>query len=144
MYGMARKYMRDTAKQTGTSWSIQDGKVQMIPVRGYLPGEAVVLTAETGLVGTPEQTNDGIKVRCLLNPRLRIGGRIKLDNASVKEMKTELKMNANLYGKPKLDNDGLYRIIKCEFTGDTRGNDWYADLVCIGIDDTMHLPLDQL
>ena len=53
-------------------------------------------------------------------------------------------MNANLYGKPKLDNDGLYRIIKCEFTGDTRGNDWYADLVCIGIDDTMHLPLDQL
>ena len=67
-----------------------------------------------------------------------------LDNASVKEMKTELKMNANLYGKPKLDNDGLYRIIKCEFTGDTRGNDWYADLVCIGIDDTMHLPLDQL
>lgn len=77
----------------------------------------MVLTAETGLVGTPEQTNDGIKVRCLLNPRLRIGGRIKLDNASVKEMKTELKMNANLYGKPKLDNDGLYRIIKCEFTG---------------------------
>lgn len=144
MYGMARKYMRDTAKQTGTSWSIQDGKVQMVPVRGYLPGEAVVLTAETGLVGAPEQTNDGIKVRCLLNPRLRIGGRIKLDNASVKEMKTELKMNANLYGKPKLDNDGLYRIIKCEFTGDTRGNDWYADLVCIGIDDTMHLPLDQL
>ena len=52
MYGMARKYMRDTAKQTGTSWSIQDGKVQMVPVRGYLPGEAVVLTAETGLVGT--------------------------------------------------------------------------------------------
>ena len=144
MYGMARKYMRDTAKQTGTSWSIQNGKVQMVPVRGYLPGEAVVLTAETGLVGAPEQTNDGIKVRCLLNPRLRIGGRIKLDNASVKEMKTELKMNANLYGKPKLDNDGLYRIIKCEFTGDTRGNDWYADLVCIGIDDTMHLPLDQL
>ena len=96
MYGMARKYMRDTAKQAGTSWSIQDGKVQMVPVRGYLPGEAVVLTAETGLVGTPEQTNDGIKARCLLNPRLRIGGRIKLDNASVKEMKTELKIKVLL------------------------------------------------
>lgn len=144
MYGMARKYMRDTAKRTDTTWSIQDGKMQMVPLKGYLPGEAVVLTAETGLIGTPEQTNDGIKVRCLLNPRLRIGGRIRLDNASVKEAKTELKMNANTYGKPKLDNDGLYRIIKCEFTGDTRGNDWYADLVCIGIDDTIHLPLDQI
>src|SRR5699024_8044047 len=77
MYGMARKYMRDTTKQTDTTWSIQDGKMQIIPVKGYLPGEAVVLTAETGLVGTPEQTDQGIKIRCLLNPRLRIGGRIK-------------------------------------------------------------------
>ena len=48
----------------------------MIPSGDIFPAEAVVLTAETGLVGAPEQTNDGIKVRCLLNPRLRIGGRI--------------------------------------------------------------------
>ena len=40
--------------------------------------------------------------------------------------------------------DGFYRIIKVEFSGDTHGNDWYANIVCIGIDDTMHLPLDQL
>lgn len=144
MYGMARKYMRDAAKQTDTTWSIQDNKMQMVPVKGYLPGEAVVLTSATGLVGTPEQTNDGIKVRCLLNPRLKIGGRVKLDNASIKEAQMELGITADIYGRPRLDDDGLYRIIKCEFTGDTRGNDWYADLVCIGIDDTMHLPLDQL
>lgn len=142
MYGMARQYMRDEARDTGTDWSIQDGKVQMVPRRGYLPGEAVVLTHETGLVGSPEQTQDGISVRCLLNPRLRVGGRIRLNNASVKTMQTPLKLAAGQQAA-RLDADGFYRIIKVEFRGDTRGNDWYADLVCIGIDDTARLPLDQ-
>lgn len=140
MYGMARKYMRDAANTTDTTWSIQDGKVQMVPLAGYLPGEAVVLTHETGLIGTPEQTQDGITVRCLINPRLRIGGRIKLNNSSVKQAQSDLKAAAQ---RPaKLDNDGIYRILKVEFSGDTRGNDWYANMLCVGIDDTMRMPLD--
>ena len=141
MYGMARQYMRDEARDTDTDWSIQDGKVQLVPRRGYLPGEAVLLTHETGLVGTPEQTQEGITVRALLNPLLRIGGRIKLDNKSVKKMQSPLKMAAG-QAAPRLDDDGMYRILKVEFTGDTRGNDWYADMLCIGIDDTSRLPLD--
>lgn len=141
MYGMARQYMRDEAHGADADWSIQDGKVQLVPRTGYLPGEAVVLTHETGLVDTPEQTNEGINVRALLNPRLRVGGRVKLDNASVKAAKTPLK--AGTGEKPaRLDDDGIYRILKVEFRGDTRGNDWYADMVCVGIDDTSKTPLD--
>lgn len=142
MYGMARKHMRDAACGSGCEWSFQDGKVQVVKASGYLPGEAVVLTHETGLIGTPEQTNEGIKVRCLLNPSLRIGGRIKLDNKSVQQVKTDLKMRA-LY-PPRLDHDGLYRILRLDFVGDTRGNDWYADALCIGLDDTSYLPLDMV
>ncbi len=115
--------------------------MQMVPAAGYLPGEAVLLTSETGLIGTPEQTNEGVKVRCLLNPRLRIGGRIKLDNKSVLMAKTELKMSAQR--PPRLDDDGFYRILKVEFSGDTHGQNWYADMICIGIDDTSRLPLDM-
>ena len=142
MYGMARKFMRDEAISTNCSWSIQDGKLQMVRVSGYLAGEAVVLTHETGLIGTPEQTNEGIKVRCLLNPRLRIGGRIKLDNKSIQQAKTELKQATQT--APKMDNDGFYRILKVEFSGDTKGNDWYADMICVGLDGTSQLPLDTV
>lgn len=141
MYGMARDYMRDAAVTTGTTWSIQDGKVQMVPLRGYLPGQAVLLTHETGLVGTPEQTQEGINVCCLINPRLRIGGRIKLDNASIKQAQTDLKAAAQRAAT--LDHDGVYRILKVEFSGDTYGNDWYANMVCVGIDDTAGVPLDM-
>ena len=142
MYGMARQYMRDEAQNTGTDWSIQDGKVQMVPRKGYLPGQAVLLTHETGLIGTPEQTQEGITVRSLLLPNLRIGGRIKLDNKSVKRMQSPLKMAAGQTA-PRLDDDGVYRILKVEFSGDTRGNDWYADMLCVGVDDTLRIPLDM-
>lgn len=135
MYGMARKYMRDAAQTTDTTWSVQDGNCQMVPVQGYLPGNAVELTAETGLIGRPEQTNEGIKVRALLNPRFRVGGRIHLDNASINRFRTELRVGA-FNQAPRLDDDGFYRILAVEFRGDTRGRDWYADLICVGIDDS--------
>lgn len=135
MYGMSRKYLRDAAATTDTSWSVQNGSVQMVPVQGYLPGEAVSLTALTGLIGQPEQTNEGIKVRALINPRFRVGGRIKLDNESIQKYRTDLKYSAaNL--APRLDEDGLYRILAIDWTGDTHGQDWYADLICVGIDDS--------
>lgn len=143
MYGMARSYMRDVADTTDTTWSIQDGKMQMVPAAAYLPGEAVVLTASTGLVGSPEQTNEGIKVRCLLNPRIRVGGRIKLDNASIATAKVDLAPGA-ISQAVRIDSDGTYRVLKVEHTGDTHGTDWYADLVCIGIDDTSRTPLDRI
>ncbi|MGE4504030.1 MAG: hypothetical protein AB7D51_01685 [Desulfovibrionaceae bacterium] len=135
MYGMARKAMRDAAEATDTTWSIQNGRAQMVPRQGYLPGEAVLLTSASGLIGQPEQTNEGIMVRALINPRFRVGGRIKLDNASILEYRTDIKVGA--FNKaPRLDEDGLYRILAVDFTGDTRGNDWYADLTCVGIDDS--------
>lgn len=62
MYGMARAYMRDTARRTGTAWSFQKGKMQMVPASGYLPGEAVVLSAGTGLIGTPKANDKGIEI----------------------------------------------------------------------------------
>ncbi len=142
MYGMARAYMRDTARRTGTAWSFQKGTMQMVPASGYLPGEAVVLTAETGLIGTPKLNDKGLEAKCLLNPRLRVGGRIKLDNAGARGAVTDLK--AGTGREPKPDHDGFYRILSITFSGDTRGGDWYATLTCVGIDDTSQLPLDEV
>jgi hypothetical protein len=132
MFGMTRRYAREAAYTTDTSWSIQDGKLTVVKREGYLSGEAVVLTSETGLVGAPEQTNDGLKVRCLLNPRIRVNGRVKIDNASVQEAKAQAGKDAKQ--PAALNSDGFYRILQIAYVGDTRGQDWYCDLVCISID----------
>ena len=143
MYGNSRDYLRQTAQSSDSDWSIQDGKLQVVPIRGLLPTQAVLLNSKSGLVGTPEQTNDGIKVRALLNPMLKIGGRIIVNNkdielATISENKTtktgEKKQPAD---KPAtIADDGAYKVIKVEYTGDTRGNDWYCDMIAIDIDET--------
>ena len=134
MFGMTRKYAREAAYTNDTSWSIQDGKMTMVKNDGYLPGEAVVLMHETGLIGAPEQTNDGIKVKCLLNPKLRVNGRVKIDNASVQEAKKETGKDAK--EPAALSSDGFYRVIQITYAGDTHGQDWYCDMVCVSIDAT--------
>lgn len=143
MFGMARDHLRQTTADTDANWSIQDGQLQIVRADGYLPGEAVVLTADTGLIGSPEQTENGVTVKALINPAFRIGGRIKLDNSSIRRAKKNVQAGA-INTAAKIDRDGFYRILKADFSGDTHGTDWYANLVCIGIDDTSRLPLDRI
>lgn len=136
MYGMARDYMRSAAQSTDSSWSVQDGQLTMIPRAGYVPGQAVVLTAKTGLVGTPEQSQDGIRARCLLNPQLRVGSRIQLDNNSILRAKIDMSYTA-INTTPKVNADGFYRVLIAEHSGDTHGTDWYTNLTCISLDGTV-------
>jgi len=135
LYGMGREYMRDLAATSGTSWSIQNGKVTVIPLTGYLPDEAVVLTSKTGLIGLPEQTDNGIYIKALLNPLFKVGTRVKIDNKSIEEMTINIQYTAiNL--PAHLQADGFYRILVVEHQGDTRGDPWYSNLVCLSIDPT--------
>lgn len=144
-YGLARVYARRIADDRGASWNILKGKMNVIPLDGYLPGEAVELTAKTGLIGRAEQTEQGVFVRCLINPEIRVGGLIKLNNTSVNVTQQAPKF-ALFPGQLPYDRyvgnqlfadvtaDGLYRVVVCECRGDTRGTDWYMDLMTLALD----------
>jgi hypothetical protein len=139
MYGPAKNYLRSIGHDAAFSWSIQDGELRFVENAGYLKGEAVELNFATGLLGSPEQVQAGIQVRCLINPRLRIGGRIKLNNEGIVRARKDIFMGD--MALPSLDRDGLYRVLKMTVTGDTRANDWHMQLTCIGLDDIMRQPL---
>lgn len=135
MYGMARDYLRQSAESTDTTWSVQDGKLQVVSRTAVLPNQAVLLTSKTGLIGTPEQTNDGIKARCLLNPLLKIAVRVKINEEDVASAKLPDTSNKNEVNKPAaIASDGIYRLLTVEHSGDSRGNDWYSELVCLDVD----------
>lgn len=137
MFGMARDYLRQSAESTGTSWNIQDGKVQLVNIAGLLPSQAVVLNSKSGLVGTPEQTSDGINVKCLINPMLRIAGRIKINEEDIARAQIDVSSKDSDANKPvAIASDGIYRILKIKHNGDTRGQDWYSSIVCVDVDAT--------
>lgn len=142
LWGMARAHLRRAADTVGATWSIQNGKVQIVPLTGYLPNEVVELSSLTGLIGVPEQTAGGLKLRCLINPKLAVGGLVKINNKGVNQL---IEASKNVYGIPynqwagiqyasKLSNDGVYRIYVIEYDGDSRAEPWYADLTCLTVD----------
>lgn len=137
MYGMARDYLRQSAEASQTTWSVQDGKLQVVKLTEVLPNQAVLLNSKTGLVGVPELTNEGVKARCLLNPLLKIGTRVKIDEADVAEAKLpSTGQSAPANAGASIAQDGVYRLLVVEHGGDTFGNDWYSDLVCLNVDET--------
>lgn len=142
-FGMGRNILRDIGLATNTSWSIQDEKFQMVRNDGYLPGEAKVLNSNTGMIGLPEQTLDGIVVKCLIDPALTVGSRVHINQSSIQQAE----LNPTLPGgaetvelqRANLANiaaDGIYRVMKVEHDGDTQGNQWYTTCTCIAPGDT--------
>lgn len=133
MYGPAKKYMKNVGKNSRHSWSIQNGTIQFVPINGFLKGEAVVLTSKTGMIGTPQQTNIGVNAKCLMNPLIRVGGRVKIDNKSIEGYKINLAVPGSPANTPApLTADGTYYVWTIAHSGDTRGNDpWYTDLVML-------------
>lgn len=135
MLGMARDHMRDLSMATDTNWSIQNGTLVVLPRDKPLPSEAIELNSATGMVGFPEQTEDGIQIKCLLNPQIKIGCQVKINNADIQQAQLGLSISsqdANSF-LPSIADDGLYRVVVAEHSGDTRGNEWYTDLICIAL-----------
>lgn len=132
MYGNARNYLRAVSQSSGQTWSIQNEKITFIPKTSYLPGTAVVLTSKTGLIGTPQQTNEGVNVKVLLNPNIQVGGRINIAEATVQNFKINLtNVNSPANIAPPLTQDGTYYVLTLEQTGDTRGVEWYTSILGI-------------
>lgn len=139
LFGMARLHLSDMARKNNCRWSVQNGAVTLVPVTGYLPGQAVEINSATGMIGTPEQTDNGIVVRCALNPAIQVGQAVKINNRDINQ--TVIKSQfwptyTSQYYPATVTNDGLYRVLVAEHYGDTRGqgDDWYTKLTCLDID----------
>lgn len=93
-------------------WSVQDGALEIIPTDGYIQGGEVVVSAQTGMLGVPSITDNGVKVDTLLNPQLRI-------NRTVKVKSEVLEMN---------DAPERYRISGLSFSGCNIDGDFKASI----------------
>ncbi|MBD8451885.1 hypothetical protein [Serratia rubidaea] len=149
IYQSARDTMDSVAGMCKATWQLIDGKLQMVNENKYIQ-EAIVLNSATGLIGMPQQTmGAGVNVRCLINPNIRINGLIQLDQASVMRTplssgevaqspgrisETDLNGNKVVTGTiqqpASIATDGVYIVKAIDYTGDTRGQAWYMDLMC--------------
>ncbi len=131
LFGMAAELLGKAAGNAGAVASIQDGRVQVTSPNTVLPDAPVLLSPETGLLGWPEQNPIGLKFRCLLNPRLRVHARVYIGRENIREAAIQSVYNQFL---PKISSDGMYKMVLIRFVGDTRGNDWVAEVDALNMD----------
>ena len=137
LHGMGKNYISTLADKAGARWYIENGTLKIVPLTGYLQGEAIVINSDTGLIGVPEATENGIYVRCLLNSKIQVGNTVKLNNAEiinnqVKQQGFPTYTNTAFFAS--LSPDGLYTVMVKEHQGGNRINPFYTDLVCLAID----------
>ncbi len=126
-------YMRKFAQQSGTIPSTQRRDIYLMRPQDEVPesitAQALVLSpGKGGLIGTPQQTQEGVNFKCLLNPSIMVfcpePMMIKIDNSYIRQYSVEY----NSAGFSRLDKDGVYKVIGVTHQGDTRGVEWYSNV----------------
>lgn len=132
LHGFARDYLTQLCDTFALSWTVALGRLYMRSVYGATSADVIPLSGRNGLVGWPRQTIDGIMIRCLINPSITAGKTVRVNPASVQELQVQTKTKY-LDLRPGLSPQGDYRVWAVSYSGDTRGQDWYMDLVCTGV-----------
>lgn len=106
--GLAIDEIDRIARQMGLRFSIQAGEARFLTPQETLSGKAIVLSEETGLIGSPEPGENGaVNAKTLLQPQLLPGLRVQITSAEI---------------------NGFFRVERAIFTGDSWGTDWYTDV----------------
>lgn len=135
MYGMARTFLRIIGHSNEATWSIQNGRLNHVPNSDKGSDSNFVLNANTGLIGMPQETQQGIIVNALINPSFKVNGKVTINEKSIQRAPWQLNYNGDVQNAQLATlgtKDGVYRIIGIEWRGDTHGNEWNATLTCIG------------
>jgi len=132
--GPVKSILRVFADANGLDWYFEDGRLNLVRAADTAPaGSVIELNRGTGLIGLPEQTINGINVRCLLRPAIRAGTFVRLSNESIQRAPLNPDYAA-VNSFPAISRQGLYKVFAVDTLGDTRGQPWYSDLTCVAAD----------
>lgn len=126
LFGTPGKYLDQVAAQHRMWWWLSDQGINLGPLERGDGVPDLVFGPGTGLIGTPQQTQDGVSFKVLLDPRLRVSMppmQVKLDMQAVRQGPLNFGQYLGI-----LDQDGLYFVARARFIGDTRGQSWYTEV----------------
>lgn len=106
-----REVLNKIAKNNNADWSIQNGELVVLPKDRVLD-EGYVISSDTGMIGSPRKTDEGIEVTTLCNPEYKIGALIRIESR-FKEY------------------SGGFKIESIQHSGDILTDDWFSNLKCM-------------
>ena len=118
--GDPRVYLDNLAKTHAFNYVIENERVIVVREGYARDGETFVVSQFTGMEGIPEITEVGVDVTVRLNPKVRIGGKYRIES----NLATFNFGNSYFVNIPESAGKGEYKIFRVSHTGDTKGDAW--------------------
>lgn len=116
LQGPASRELTRVLARHGLEWSIQDGRLQILAPDDVRPDQALVISQEAGMIGSPEYGSPPekgkpapITIRCLLYPQINPGSRVQVKSRTI---------------------SGFFKVQRVTHAGDTHGADWTTEVEC--------------
>lgn len=114
MAGPAHRELSLLLSRFGMTYSIQDGELQILLGNETAPDQAILISQETGMVGTPAYGSPPepkkppiLPVTKLLDARIKPGGRVVVASRSI---------------------NGMFKVQRVVHDGDTDGPPWFTQI----------------
>jgi hypothetical protein len=126
VFGQPGLYLENIASQNLSNFWISNAGVN---VRKLIGGDGsnipTIIYSPNDIIGTPQQTQDGVILRVPLDPRIQVGQQFQLNyDVAVKQLPRQRDTFPTI-----LDQDGKYAIAAVNFIGSSRGNVWMTEMV---------------
>ena len=95
------------------SWYIDNEKLYILSYDEVVSSFVPVVSADTGMLNTPEREQSKVTFDTLMNPALKIGGLCQVKSKTAQHL------------------NGIYRLEAISYSGDNYGNDWQQK--CTGL-----------
>ena len=139
-YGKQDDLLRDLAEEAGLTYKAENNVARIFGDSEDLE-EIIVFTkeaqngqinSESGLIGIPTLASDGIYLKCLVNPKIKIYSKIKISNSIISVEQDGMVPNVSAGGQ--FSSSGIYKIVKITTRFSNDGSQNYMDLKAISTD----------
>lgn len=127
LQGSPTACMNELAETFAFDWMIENGAMKIIKRDAALDNQVYVISAGTGMIGSPVVTDTEVGIRYILNPKLKLGDTIKLESMAPRFEFS----GAFFYDIPRTVGEGYYKVNSLVFAGDSHGDQWETQISCL-------------
>lgn len=130
LQGSAVACMNELAMAYGFDWMNENGATKIIKKGFAMPNPVYVISATSGMIGSPVVTDTEVGIRCALNPKFKLGDTLRLES-----MAPQFEFSgAFFYEVPRTIGEGLYKVNSLAYIGDSHGDNWETQVSCLRLD----------
>ncbi|WP_454833236.1 baseplate hub protein [Pseudomonas veronii] len=139
LQGSPTACMNELGETFAFDWMVENGAIKIIKRDFALDNQVYVISAGTGMIGSPVVSDTEVGIRYTLNPKIKLGDTIKLESMAPRFEFS----GAFFYDIPRTIGEGYYKVYSLVFAGDSHGDQWESQISCLRLDAAAQAGISQ-